>query len=158
MRGRLNSWLLLLVAVCAVSLWLGKDLVPDGNGDQGQDDTPTVAAASYSMSPREAPIHLSVLNGTGKAGLARRFSLLLGRTGCVAESVGNAPHRRFDQSLLVNRKLSDDKAAGLARLLGGIRVIREWDGRGSEDAVLVLGGDFAALEAALDGRRASGDR
>ncbi len=35
-------------------------------------------------------------------------------------------------------------------------MIREWDGRGSEDAVLVLGGDFAGLEAGLEGKLSSG--
>ena len=152
----MNTWLLLFVVIFAVSLWLGKDLVPQGNGSGGQDDIPSTPAVSYAMSKEDAPIHLCVLNGTDEAGLARKVSLLLGRAGCVAESVGNAPHRKFPHSLLVNRKLSDDRAADLARRLGGIRVIREWDSRGSEDAVLVLGGDYAALEADLEGKLSSG--
>lgn len=147
--GRLNLWLLLLVVVCAVSYRFGKDLLPAGIVTEAREDSPEESAPTYAMSEKEAPIHLSVLNGTDEAGLARKISLLLGRAGCVAESVGNAPDRRYEQSLLVNRKLSDSRAAELARRLGGVRVIREWDGRGSEDAVLVLGRDFAELEAGL---------
>lgn len=156
MMGRLNTWLLLLVVICAVSLWLGKDLIPTRNEKAGQDDAPSIPATFYALSKEDAPIHLSVLNGTGEAGLARKVSLLLGRAGCVAESVGNAPHRQFPQTLLVNRKLSDGRAADLARRLGGIRVIREWDGRCSEDAVLVLGDDNADLRSVLEGKRSSG--
>ena len=156
MTFRRNIWLLLLVVICAISLWLGKDLVPARNGSPGQDDTPSVPATYYALSQKEAPIHLSVLNGTDEAGLARKISLLLGRAGCVAENVGNAPHRQFAESLLVNRKLSDGRIADLARRLGGIRVIQEWDGRCSEDAVLVLGADYAVLEAGLEGKSRSG--
>lgn len=156
MRGRVNTWLLLFLVVCAVSLWLGKDLVPERSESAQEVDTPSAPVPDYALSKVDAPVHLAVLNGTNEAGLARKISLLLGRAGCVAESVGNAPDRRFARSLLINRKLSDDKAADLARRLGGIPVIREWDGRGSEDAVLVLGGDFAGLEAGLEGKLSSG--
>ncbi len=156
MRGRVNTWLLLFVVVCAASLWLGKDLIPERSESPQEIDTPSAPAPDYALSKVDAPVHLSVLNGTNEAGLARKISLLLGRAGCVAESVGNAPDFRFASSLLINRKLPDDKAADLARRLGGIPVIREWDGRGSEDAVLVLGGDFAGLEAGLEGKLSSG--
>ncbi len=153
----MNIWLLLFVVICAVSLWLGKDLVLRGSESAMEAEVSPVPAASYAMSKEDAPIHLAVLNGTNEAGLARKVSLLLGRAGCVAESFGNAPGRDFAQSLLVNRKLSDDRAAALARRLGDIRVIREWDSRGSEDAVLVLGRDFAELEAGLEGNLSSGN-
>jgi hypothetical protein len=53
------------------------------------------------------------------------------------------------RSLLVNRRLSDRQADELARRLGGIRVIREWDGRVGEDAVLVLGADHELLKSSL---------
>ena len=156
MRGRTNIWLLLFVVICAGSLWLGKDLVPRGSKSAVEGGVSPVPAPSYAMSKEDAPIHLAVLNGTSEAGLARKVSLLLGRTGCVAESFGNAPRRDFSHSILVNRKLSAGRAAALARRLGGIRVIREWDSRGSEDAVLVLGRDFAQLEAGLEGKLSSG--
>ena len=151
MKGRLNTWLLLLVAICALSLWFGKDLVPKGTGSSREEPTPTGAETTFAMSAEETPIHLTVLNGTSELGLAREVSLLLGRVGCVAESVGNAPHRDFGRSLLVNRRLSDRHAGALARRLGGIRVIREWDGRVGEDAVLVLGADCQSLTGFLDG-------
>ena len=150
MTGRANLWLLLLVAVCAASFWFGKDLIPKRDGSESGSQRPSGTPVSYSMPEEEAPVHLAVLNGTDQAGLARKISLLLGKAGCVAESVGNAQHRRYEHSILVNRRLTDDQAARLAERLGGIRVVREWDRRSSEDAVLVLGGDYADLEAGLE--------
>lgn len=149
MRGRLNTWLLVLVGVCAVSLWFGKDLVrQDADGSMKPQPAQT-GSAGYSLSQDETPVHLVVLNGTGKPGLAREFSLLLGRVGCVIESVGNVSRGDFSRSLLVNRRLPDERASELAGLLGGIRTIREWDDRRSEDAVLVLGADHEDLKATL---------
>ncbi len=156
MQGRLNTWLLILVAICGLSLWFGKDLVRTGKGSAGEERPSARPEATFAMPAEEKPIHLVVLNGTSELGLAREVGLLLGRAGCVAESVGNAPHRDFARSLLVNRRLSDRQAVDLARRLGGIRVIREWDGRGGEDAVLVLGRDFAHLISCLAGERTAG--
>ena len=153
MKGRLNSWLLIVVGVCALSLWFGRDLVRIGTG-RSPEKTPSQAAdADITMSPEETTIHLVVLNGTSESGLAREVSLLLGRAGCVAERVGNAPHRNFNRSVLVNRRLTGRQASDLARRLGGIRVIREWDGREGEDAVLVLGADSDHLSSALVSQR-----
>jgi hypothetical protein len=158
LKGRLNTWLLILVAICALSLWLGKDLVRKGKGSSNVESIPAGAETTFAMSAEETPIHLVVLNGTSESGLAREVSLLLGRVGCVVENVGNAPHRDFARSLLVNRRLSDRQAGALARRLGGIRVIREWDGRAGEDAVLVLGADCQRLTAFLGGERTAGGR
>jgi hypothetical protein len=148
-RGRLNTWLLVLLGVCALSLWFGKDLLrQDTDGSKGSQSA-TTGSPGYGLPLDETPVHLVVLNGTGHPGLAREFSLLLGRVGCVIESVGNASRGDFARSLLVNRRLSDERASELARLMGGIRTIREWDDRRSEDAVLVLGADHEALKATL---------
>ncbi len=149
MKGRLNTWLLVVVAVCALSLWFGKDLVRTGVGGPP-------ATGAEKDSPREieeTPIHLVVLNGTGASGLARDVSLLLGRTGCVTERIGNAPGSELAHSFLVNRRLTKRQASDLALRLGGIRVIREWDSREGEDAVLVLGADCAVLTSFLSGER-----
>jgi len=156
MKDRLNTWLLVVVAICALSLWFGKDLVRTGKDSSREEPTSGGAETTFVMSEEEKPVHLVVLNGTSELGLAREVSLLLGRAGCVAESVGNAPHRDFARSLLVNRRLSDRHAGDLARRLGGIRVIREWDGRAGEDAVLVLGADFPRLTAVLGGGGSAG--
>jgi hypothetical protein len=155
MTGRLNTWLLLLLAICAVSFWFGKDLVIKGTPESSPDPTPVVSSPDYAMAKDEQPVHLVILNGTVEPGLAREISLLLGRAGCVAERVGNASSDRFTECLLVNRRLSERRAAELGRRLGGIRVIREADGRGSEDAVLVLGADSARLKEALGKIRGS---
>lgn len=156
MTGRFNLWLLILVAVCGASFWFGKDWVVGREPSAAAESPEILSVADFQLAPEEAPIHLVVLNGTERAGLAREVSLLLGRAGCVAESVGNAPHLEFASSVLVNRRLAAKKAAELARRLGGIRVVREWDGRESEDAVLVLGRDWAHLVGTLEKATESG--
>ncbi len=153
MKGRLNTWLLIVVGVFALSLWFGKDLVRTGESESAERPSSIDAEDDFTIPLEETTIHLTVLNGTGQKGLAREVSLLLGRAGCVAERFGNAPHRNFSQSLLVNRRLTGRQAADLARRLGGIRVIREWDGREGEDAVLVLGADSDRLTSSLLGQR-----
>ena len=94
-------------------------------------------------------MHLRILNGTQETGLAREVGLRLGAAGHVIEGVGNAAGIRDGGSLLVNRRLDDAVARRLAAELGGVAVIREWDGRCSEDAVLVLGADWSQVLAAL---------
>ena len=153
MKGRLNTWLLVVVGVFALSLWFGKDLVRTGAVSTAEGPSSSERAEDFTIPPEETTIHLAVLNGTSEAGLAREVSLLLGRAGCVAERVGNAPHRDFSRSLLVNRRLTGRQVNELARRLGGIRVIREWDGRAGEDAVLVLGADSEHLRSSLLGER-----
>lgn len=153
MGGRLNTWLLILVGIFALSLWFGKDLVWEGGKDAAPPPAASVGVADYALTDEETPTHLVVLNGTDQPGLAREFSLRLGRAGCVVESVGNTAHRDMDRSLLVNRRLSDRQAQKLAHRLGGIRVIREWDGRVGEDAVLVLGADYEKLKSSLSDLR-----
>lgn len=153
MSGRLNVWLLVLVMICGVSFWFGKDLVfPSGSSDR-EVTPPAPVADKYELPDEETAIHLVVLNGTDQTGLARDVSLLLGRAGCVAENVGNASHLGYEESFLVNRRLSDGRAEDLASLLGGVRVLREMDGRGTEDAVLVVGQDWRRLTSALDAVR-----
>lgn len=153
MKRGLNIWLLVITAVFAASWYFGR------GGTEASDPGPVVTEATreepvapvdYSGGETEVLIHLRVLNGTPRGGLARDFSLLLGRAGCVAESVDNAPHDRFDRSLLINRRLDDGQARELARRLGGLPILKEWDGRTSEDAVLVLGQDHAMVREGLE--------
>lgn len=153
MSGRLNVWLLLLVGICGVSYWFGKDLLGTSFDVSREATPPEDIRDKFELSDEESAIHLVILNGTNEAGLAREVGLLLGRAGCVAENVGNAPHRGYGETFLVNRLLEDRKAAELASLLGGVRVLREVDGRGSEDAVLVLGQDWEKLTGALSAHR-----
>ena len=130
---RRNLWLLLAVGLCGVSLWAG---VRGGGARPDQGKPP-------------AALHLRVLNGTTEPGVARDVGRRLGAAGYVIEGVGNAPRPLAGGSLLVNRRLDDATARALAAGLGGIGVVREWDGRSSEDAVLVLGADWARVAAAL---------
>jgi hypothetical protein len=141
-----NLLLLLVLAVCAASFWWAR---------RG----PTGAGAPTGRSPRAAAVqpvaaaplsaHVAVLNGTGESGLARRFSRRMADLGCVVVETADAPHDTFSRSLLVNRRLTDDEARRLAASLGGLPVLREWDPRRREDAVVVLGRDHARLQAAI---------
>ncbi|HPF71769.1 MAG TPA: LytR C-terminal domain-containing protein, partial [Candidatus Krumholzibacteria bacterium] len=98
----------------------------------------------------DAPVHLRVLNGSGATGLARDLGRSLAAAGLVVGGVGNADGA-VPASLLVNRRLDQAAAARLAARLGGLPVVREWDGRCSEDAVLVLGEDWTRVREALAG-------
>jgi hypothetical protein len=93
----------------------------------------------------DQPARLAILNGTRVDGLANTFSLSVPQIGCVAERVGNAPHRHYARTLLVNRKLDDATAAAIAQKLGGVPVLKETDVRTTEDAVLVVGGDYQTV-------------
>lgn len=155
MRRPLNLWLLVLVVVCAVSVWAGS------RGDLPFFDRDTAAGSNNAASgtaragfeePFDAqgdPVHLAVLNGTGTSGLARQVGLLVPRAGCVAEQVANAPGGPHAQSLLINRRLPRAQAEALASRLGGLRLLTEWDDRCMEDAVLLLGADHERVLSAL---------
>ena len=132
-----NLWLLAAVALCAVSLWAGVR----GRGGGGTPAPPPVDPA----------VHLRVLNGTGEAGLARDLSRDLAGAGLVVGGVGNTEGEPAVATVLVNRRLDDAVARRLAARLGDLPVVREWDGRCSEDAVLVLGGDWIRVRQALAG-------
>ncbi len=147
MRGSLNLWLLLVAIVCALSFWFGRQRPPNPTETA---EHQTVAASREVRTPAE-PVHLLVLNGTDQPGLAREFALLLGQAGCVAEQVGNAPHDHFASSFLVNRQLSAEEAEQLGAALGGVPILREFDGRSAADAVLVLGRDAPRLKKHLQG-------
>jgi len=153
MKGSLNIWLLVVVVICGLSYWFGQDLIRPGDHSP---EPSASAAAELPISAAELvePVHVLVLNGTDEGGLAREFGLLLGRAGCVAEKVGNAPHGNYERSFLVNRQLSSARAERLAAALGGLPILREFDGRSAADAVLVLGKDADRLREHL--QQASG--
>lgn len=65
--------------------------------------------------------------------------------GCVILTVADAPHDSFRESLLINRRLPPESAEKLASGLDGIPVLKEWDPRCPEDAVLVVGHDHGRL-------------
>ena len=142
MKGSLNLWLLVVVIVAALSwgfgrtVWSGADEGPTRGADRVTDD-----GGSDDQDTPETPVHLLVLNGTPQAGLAREFSLLLGQAGCVVDQVGNGPHDRFAQTILINRRLTARRAGELARLIGDVPVLQEFDGRTAADVVLVIGAD-----------------
>lgn len=142
----LNFWLFLVVVICGVSLLLASGFSLPLTGQQEQSISAGIPA--WTNDPGNQPVHLRVLNGTGHSGLAREFSLLVSGRGCVVEAIGNA-RGTWTESLLVNRRLEPSATADLARQLGGLSVINQWDERLTEDAVLILGEDFEQVKAAL---------
>jgi LytR cell envelope-related transcriptional attenuator len=148
MKRQGNLWLLLIVVVCAVSFFVGR-------GTQlpfldTEPNTESSAEIELVDDTDPSPVHLLILNGTDRSGLAREVSRLVTRVGCVAENVGNAPTGDHPASLLVNRRLDSQRARDLAARLGGVCLLTEWDDRGTEDAVLLLGEDYSNVLTALD--------
>ena len=74
MQGRLNTWLLILVTICALSWWLGRDLVLTGKEGSAVWSPPTGAPATFASSAEETSSHEVVLNGTSELGMAREVS------------------------------------------------------------------------------------
>ncbi len=139
MRRLRNGLLLGLLAVCALSFWMAHRTSPP------QQAPSAAARVSFPADLPAKAIHLAVLNGTMEPGLARRYSRELPSLGCVVVAVGDAPHDSFAVSLLVNRRLTAAVARDLSARLNGVPLLREWDSRAQEDAVLVLGRDHLRL-------------
>jgi len=137
-----NGLLVVLLLICAGSFWLAREqsapVAASGPETAGTGSAPAGALAAGS-------VHLTVLNGTAQPGLARRFARELPAFGCVVVAVADAPHDSFAVSLLINRRLQDAAARQLALSLADVPVVREWDFRSEEDAVLVLGADHARI-------------
>ena len=152
MKRPLNLWLIGLLAICLISLWLG------GRSLRREEAPPVepVDAVEGLVQAEPRAVQLLVLNGTTESGLARDYGALLPRLGCVTAGIGNAPSIGWPRSVLVNRRLTPDQAAELARELGGLPIIREWDRRTTEDAVLVLGDDHARIAEAIADRTSAG--
>jgi len=146
MLRSLNFWLFMVVVICGVSLLLATGVSLPERADTA--DKPLVVTAQWNSDPADQPTHLRILNGTGRSGLAREFSLLISGRGCVVEGIGNAPGI-WSESLLINRRMEPKDSGILAHQLGDVTVIRQWDERLTEDAVLVLGEDFVKVKAAL---------
>ncbi len=142
----LNFWLFLMTVVCGVSFWVASGAPLPAGVELKK--SPTASTSRWIDSTAGSTVHLKILNGTQTSGLARQFSLLLAGRGCVVEKVGNASGP-WPESLLINRRLSQENIQELADKFGKIEVIRQWDERLTEDAVLVLGQDYEQLRSAL---------
>ncbi len=144
MRRWRNPLLLLLLLVCAGSWWWARrepalPVAPGSAAGAPEAESP-LSAEPVDLGDL-ASVHLAVLNGTGEAGLARRVSRHLADLGCVVVRIADAPHDTFATTLLINRRLAMRDARRLASRLGGVRLLREWDDRATEDAMLVIGHD-----------------
>lgn len=144
-----NVLLFLMVVVSGLSIWAARREAdrPGATAERPARDatiTPQAGAAS---------IHVAVLNGTGEAGLARRASRRLPAFGCVVVAIGDAPVDTFPRTMLVNRRLDDERLDWLAMRLSGPVVVTEWDDRCDEDVVLVLGRDHESKLPATRGQR-----
>ncbi len=94
-------------------------------------------------------IRMDILNGTNVDGLAGKIATAVGRVGAIAGELGNAERDDRPQSLLINRRLSPEVADELARSLGNVPVIFEFDARSVADAVLILGADHQRIQGVL---------
>lgn len=139
MKRTLNLFLLVLVLACGVSIWWAKGQPVPGWMNSGE--VRSNALLPKDEDPQLPAAQLKVLNATEISGLAAEVALRIPSLGCVVQGVGNAATWPGSPSILINRRLPRGQALALAQRLGGIPVIREWDGRGAEDAVLVLGDD-----------------
>lgn len=135
-----------MVVICGLSLLLASGVSLPRWFDSTENPNPVVQG--WETESDQQPVHLRILNGTDHSGLARQFSLLVSGKGCVVEAIGNAPGI-WPESLLVNRRLDHQSAKELARKLGNMDLIRQWDERLTEDAVLILGEDFELVKEAL---------
>ena len=144
-----NGLLVVLLLICAGSFWLARErsapVTAPGLAAAGADHGPVSALAAGS-------VHLTVLNGTAQPGLARRFARELPAFGCVVVAVADAPHDSFAVTLLINRRLPAAAARQLALSLADVPVVKEWDFRSEDDAVLVLGADHARILSLADTR------
>jgi len=139
-----NPLLLVLLLVCAGSWWWARREAAPVAAPGPTTGTPVAdlpLAAGPAAGGDLASVHLAVLNGTDEAGLARRVSRHLADLGCVVVRIADAPHDTFAATLLINRRLLPRDARRLAHRLGDVRLLREWDDRATEDAVLVIGHD-----------------
>jgi len=148
-KRSLNIGLLIVLTVCGLSLWVGRGAPWPWRKDQGAPVQTAQEAVPKGLAPG---LQVVVLNGTHVPGLARDFGLLLGRCGLAPVGYGNAAPQDYSRSFLVNRRLPPAKVTGLRNFLGGLPVLQEFDGRGTEDAVLVLGADQALLKAGINSR------
>ena len=125
MRGSANYLLLALLIVCGLSFWLGRGTdfreaappPPETASVPPADAVPLAGPLTGSAAGQveEGVVHVTVLNGTTTAGLARRFGLALTLAGCVAAHVDNAPHPHYARTLLVNPSvlILDDSTASV---------------------------------------------
>ena len=139
MRRAASGLLVLAVIAAAVSIWVGRGRpLPAWTGRVVRS---APAADATPLPSLDRPARLAILNGTGVTGLANTFALAVPQVGCVAERVGNAPHRHFERTLLVNRRLAGETVAAIGARLG-VTVLQERDDATTEDAVLVVGADY----------------
>ena len=88
MPGRLNTWLLLLVGVCALSVWFGKELVQKIPAVSDGADPVATQVPEYDLPEDETPAHLVVLNGSTRPGLARKIGDLAAEVGLAITPPG----------------------------------------------------------------------
>lgn len=143
-RKPLNLLLILFVLLGAISIWVARGRPLPGWAGQSEKSAPVQTKTAGD--PVLESVHVRVLNATEVSGLAAEFALLLPPLNCVVQGVGNAANWPGGKSVLINRRLPRSQAEQLAERLGGLLLIREWDGRTTEDAVLVLGEDYAQLK------------
>jgi hypothetical protein len=124
----LNRLLLLIVsaalALCVASFTYGFYIRHDGRGGRGS-------------------FRVEVLNGTGRAGLARAAAKSLRKMGIDVYSYGNAEDFDYEESILIARRRGDIEV--LAKLINCRNVMEQLQKNPIVDATLILGADYDRL-------------
>jgi hypothetical protein len=103
---------------------------------------PPPAAALGSDQPAAAPLRVEVLNGAGRAGMARVATAQLRDGGYDVVFFGNAARFDYPRSFVLDRTGNRAGAAGVARALGIDSVASEHDASLLLDVSVVLGADW----------------
>jgi hypothetical protein len=91
-RGR-RWWLLLLLVTLAVVGWFGRQALRGDNTSSLRTGNVPCVQPTHPPAPADpSAVHVRVLNGTNRAGLAHEVADQLHRRGFRLAGVGNAPH------------------------------------------------------------------
>ncbi|MGD9140474.1 MAG: LytR C-terminal domain-containing protein [bacterium] len=96
--------------------------------------------------PNEAVIVVEVRNGCGTRGLGDKVASYLRDEGFDVILVGNAEDFEFKETMVVDRSGEWAKAREVARVLGGVPVVRQISSGTLADATVIVGRDFEDFE------------
>jgi len=96
--------------------------------------------------PNEAVIVVEVRNGCGTRGLGDKVASYLRDEGFDVILVGNAEDFEFEETMVVDRSGEWAKAREVARVLGGVPVVRQISSGTLADATVIVGRDFEDFE------------
>ncbi len=97
-----------------------------------------------------------VLNGCGTEGIAEEVSSCLRDAGFDIVGTGNADAFDYEQTIVIDRCGSKDKAQKVAEILQCKQVMLQRVGAPASEVLVVVGGDWARLKALAEWKRRVG--